>query len=81
MHGMKTYLIAALFTLISIPALADGVSCPETAQMIADYEREKKAGKMSKVRAQTVNGILSASRKSYEISGCKNADSKTKEQK
>ena len=75
---MKKYLLAAILALSFSAAHADGVSCPEMAQMITDYEREKKAGGMSKVRAQTVNGILSASRKSYEISGCKNADLKTK---
>ena len=78
---MKKYIIAALLALISLPAFADYISCPELAQMIKDYEAEKKTGRMSASHAQTVNGILSATRKSYASAGCDKENSTTKEQK
>jgi len=71
---MKTYLLAAALALFSLPAFADGISCREMSQMIADYEHEKKAGGMSKVRSESVHGLLSASYKSYYGSGCTEAE-------
>jgi len=67
---MKLFITAAILLLTATAANADGISCPEMAKMIKDYENEKKSGHMTKVHAETVNGILSATRKSYDSAGC-----------
>ena len=70
---MKKYITAAIIVLTTLPAFAEGFSCPEMAQLIKDLKAEKKAGGMSNVRKDTVNGILSSTRKSYAVSCMENS--------
>ena len=67
---MKTFLIAACLVLTTISAQADGISCPEMAQMINEYEAKKKTGNVTRAEKQTIPSILAASYNSYHAAKC-----------
>lgn len=74
---MKKYLIAASLLVFAAPAYADGISCPEMANIIADYEHKKQSGHMTKSEKETVPSILAADYQSYYSGGCTEADLKS----
>ncbi len=67
---MNKYILAALLALTAVPAYADGISCPEMAQMINEYEAKKKSGHVTRAEKQTIPSILAASYQSYKSAGC-----------
>ncbi len=73
---MKKYLIITALTLFPCVAHADGISCPEMAQIIADYEHKKQAGHLTHNEGLSIPSVLAADYQSYYSGGCTEAQLK-----